>query len=119
MVKVWNLHNCRLRTNLIGHTGYVNTVTVSPDGIALRLWRQRQHRHAVGLERGQALVFLDAGEVIHSLVFSPNRYWLCAATTEGIKIWVRPPYSRQCAPILSPTRTINPKTGFGKQDRCG
>jgi WD40 repeat protein len=31
-VKVWDLSTCKLRTNLIGHTGYVNTVTVSPDG---------------------------------------------------------------------------------------
>jgi guanine nucleotide-binding protein subunit beta-2-like 1 protein len=32
IVKVWNLANCRLKTNHIGHTGYINTVTVSPDG---------------------------------------------------------------------------------------
>lgn len=31
-VKVWNLANCKLKTNHIGHTGYLNTVTVSPDG---------------------------------------------------------------------------------------
>ena len=32
LVKVWSLVNCKLRTNHIGHTGYVNTVTISPDG---------------------------------------------------------------------------------------
>jgi len=32
LVKVWNLTNCKLKNNLIGHMGYVNTVTVSPDG---------------------------------------------------------------------------------------
>merc|ERR1712234_64493 len=32
LVKVWNLTNCKLKTNHIGHTGYLNTVTVSPDG---------------------------------------------------------------------------------------
>ena len=31
-VQVWNLTNCKLRANLQGHTGYINTVTVSPDG---------------------------------------------------------------------------------------
>merc|ERR1711881_773455 len=31
-VKVWNLANCRLKTNHIGHSGYLNTVTMSPDG---------------------------------------------------------------------------------------
>jgi len=33
------------------------------------------------------LYSLDAGDIIHSLVFSPTRYWLCAATQQGIKIW--------------------------------
>ena len=39
------------------------------------------------LNEGKRLYSLDAGEIIHSLVFSPNRYWLCAATDECIKIW--------------------------------
>ena len=29
---MWNLTNCRLKTNHIGHNGYLNCVTVSPDG---------------------------------------------------------------------------------------
>jgi len=32
MVKVWNLANCRLKKNHDDHSGYLNTVTVSPDG---------------------------------------------------------------------------------------
>ena len=32
IMQVWNLTNCKLRSNLVGHTGYINTVTVSPDG---------------------------------------------------------------------------------------
>jgi guanine nucleotide-binding protein subunit beta-2-like 1 protein len=32
LVKVWNLSNCKLRSNLAGHKGYVNGVTISPDG---------------------------------------------------------------------------------------
>ena len=31
-VKDWNLTNCKLKTNHIGHTRYSNTVTLSPDG---------------------------------------------------------------------------------------
>ncbi|KAE8712461.1 Guanine nucleotide-binding protein subunit beta-like protein [Hibiscus syriacus] len=50
-VKVWNLTNCKIRNTLAGHSGYVNTVAVSPDGSF------------------------------------PNRYWLCAATEQSIKIW--------------------------------
>merc|ERR1719318_1490959 len=29
---MWNLTNCKRKTNHIGHTGYLNTVTMSPDG---------------------------------------------------------------------------------------
>ena len=31
-MQVWNLTNCKLKANLAGHQGYINTVTVSPDG---------------------------------------------------------------------------------------
>merc|ERR1711935_211232 len=37
LVKVWNLTNCKLRNDLVGHTGYLNTVCVSPDGSWLHL----------------------------------------------------------------------------------
>ncbi|KAK6796768.1 hypothetical protein RDI58_004469 [Solanum bulbocastanum] len=33
------------------------------------------------------LYSLDAGSIIHTLCFSPNRYWLCTATESSIKIW--------------------------------
>nr|POE89490.1 receptor for activated c kinase 1b [Quercus suber] len=37
---------------------------------------------------GSPLMYsLDAGAIIHALCFSPNRYWLCAATEQSIKIW--------------------------------
>ena len=39
------------------------------------------------LAEGKRLYSLDAGDIIHSLTFSPNRYWLCAATQSSIKIW--------------------------------
>lgn len=39
------------------------------------------------LTEGKRLYSLDGGDIIHALVFSPNRYWLCAATTSSIKIW--------------------------------
>merc|ERR1712167_22663 len=89
LVKVWQLSNCKLRTNLVGHSGYINAVTVSPygslcasggkDGVAM-LW---------DLNEGKRLYSLpcEQGDIIHSLCFSPNRYWLCAATDNGIRIW--------------------------------
>ena len=40
------------------------------DGVAM-LW---------DLAEGKRLYSLDAGDIIHALTFSPNRYWLCTAT---------------------------------------
>jgi guanine nucleotide-binding protein subunit beta-2-like 1 protein len=87
MVKVWNLTHCRLRTNLIGHTGYVNTVTVSPDGSLCASGGKDGTAMLWDLNEGRHLSSLDAGDIIHALVFSPIRYWLCAATASAIKIW--------------------------------
>lgn len=76
-----------MRATLAGHTGYVNTAAVSPDGSlcasggkdgVILLW---------DLAEGKKLYSLDAGSIIHALCFSPNRYWLCAATEASIKIW--------------------------------
>lgn len=39
------------------------------------------------LNEGKHLYSLEAGDNINALVFSPNRYWLCAATTSCIKIF--------------------------------
>ncbi|KAH6801789.1 receptor for activated C kinase 1B [Perilla frutescens var. frutescens] len=99
-IKLWNtLGECKytiqdqdahsdwLRSTLAGHSGYVNTVAVSPDGSlcasggkdgVILLW---------DLAEGKRLYSLDAGSIIHALCFSPNRYWLCAATEASIKIW--------------------------------
>jgi guanine nucleotide-binding protein subunit beta-2-like 1 protein len=76
-----------LKTNHYGHTGYVSAVTISPDGSlcasggkdgVTMLWDLNEDKH---------LYSLEAGDVINALVFSPNRYWLVAATAAGIKIW--------------------------------
>uniref|UniRef100_A0A9J8C2T1 Small ribosomal subunit protein RACK1 n=1 Tax=Cyprinus carpio carpio TaxID=630221 RepID=A0A9J8C2T1_CYPCA len=58
MVKVWNLANCKLKTNHIGHTGYLNTVTVSPDGSLC----------ASGGKDGQAMLWdLNEGKHLYTL----------------------------------------------------
>jgi len=89
VVKVWELTKCKLRANHIGHTGYINTVTVSPDGSLCAsggkdgitmLWDLNEGKHLYSLEG-------KGDDIINALVFSPNRYWLCAATSSCIKIW--------------------------------
>jgi guanine nucleotide-binding protein subunit beta-2-like 1 protein len=87
LVKVWSLSNCKLRTNLVGHTGYLNTVTVSPDGSLCASGGKDGIAMLWDLSEGKRLYSLEAGDIIHALTFSPNRYWLCAATGQCIKIW--------------------------------
>uniref|UniRef100_A0A7S0SWX0 Guanine nucleotide-binding protein subunit beta-like protein n=1 Tax=Chromulina nebulosa TaxID=96789 RepID=A0A7S0SWX0_9STRA len=87
LVKVWNLTNCKLRNNLVGHSGYLNTVTVSPDGSLCASGGKDGVAMLWDLTEGKRLYILDAGDIINALVFSPNRYWLVAATTSSIKIW--------------------------------
>lgn len=41
------------------------------------------------LNEGKHLYTLESGDTINALCFSPNRYWLCAATGPSIKIWVK------------------------------
>jgi WD40 repeat protein len=40
------------------------------------------------LNEGKHLYTLEGGDHITAMCFSPNRYWLCAATGPSIKIWV-------------------------------
>jgi guanine nucleotide-binding protein subunit beta-2-like 1 protein len=100
MVKVWNLTHCKLRTNLHGHNGYVNTVTVSPDGSLCASGGKDGIAMLWDLNEGKHLSSLEAGDTIHSLCFSPIRYWLCAATATTIKIWDLE--SRVCVDELKP-----------------
>ena len=59
-----------------------------PRRFPLRLRRQRRHHHMLwDLNESKHLYSLQAGDEIHALVFSPNRYWLCAATTSSITIF--------------------------------
>lgn len=39
------------------------------------------------LNEGKHLYSLEAGDIVNALVFSPNRYWLCAATASCVKIF--------------------------------
>jgi len=87
LVKIWNLTNCKLRDNLVGHTGYVNTVTVSPDGSLCASGGKDGTARLWDLNEGKHLYSLEASDIIHALTFSPTRYWLCAATQNSIKIW--------------------------------
>jgi len=87
LVKVWTLSTCKLKHNLIGHTGHVNSVTISPDGSLCASGGEDGTAMLWDLTEGKQLYSLDASDVIQTLLFSPNRYWLVAATQSSIKVW--------------------------------
>lgn len=87
VIKVWSLSNCKLLTSLVGHTGPVYTVAVSPDASLVASGGKDQTAKLWDLNEGKLLYSLDAGDVINTLCFSPTRFWLCAGTNTGIKIW--------------------------------
>lgn len=87
LVKVWNLQDCTLQTNLVGHDGYLNSVTISPDGSLCASGGKEGTAVLFDLHERKVLYKLNAGDIIYQVAFSPNRYWLCAATGSSIKIW--------------------------------
>jgi len=109
VVKVWHLTNCKLRNNLVGHTGYINTTTVSPDGSLCASGGKDGTARLWDLNEGKHLYSLDAGDIIHALVFSPTRYWLCAATQSAIKVWDLESKSLVCE-LNKNTPEFQPKT---------
>ena len=87
-IKVWDLTLSKVmrQHNLVGHTGYINAVTVSPDGSLCASGGKDATAMLWDLTEGKRLYMLDAGDIIHAVCFSPMRYWLVAATQKGIKV---------------------------------
>ena len=81
------MSKCKIKTNHLGHTGYINTVAVSPDGSLAASGGKDGITMLWDLNEGKHLYSLEAGDIVNSLVFSPNRYWLCAATDSCVKIF--------------------------------
>jgi len=86
-VKVWNGTDLSHMFDLNGHTGVVNAVCMSPDGSLCASGGKDGSAILWDLNKGEELYSLEGQDNIHDLCFSPNRYWLCAATGSSIKIW--------------------------------
>jgi guanine nucleotide-binding protein subunit beta-2-like 1 protein len=76
-----------LKTNHYGHRDYINAVSVSPDGSLAASGGKDGITMLWDLNEGKHLYSLGAGDIVNALVFSPNRYWLCAATASCVKIF--------------------------------
>eukprot|EP00276_Gloeochaete_wittrockiana_P020906 CAMPEP_0184347786 /NCGR_PEP_ID=MMETSP1089-20130417/22356_1 /TAXON_ID=38269 ORGANISM="Gloeochaete wittrockiana, Strain SAG46.84" /NCGR_SAMPLE_ID=MMETSP1089 /ASSEMBLY_ACC=CAM_ASM_000445 /LENGTH=331 /DNA_ID=CAMNT_0026679099 /DNA_START=35 /DNA_END=1030 /DNA_ORIENTATION=+ len=88
-IKVWNItsRDSLLKAELKGHTEYVNAVAVAPDGSLCASGGKDGQALLWDLNKDTKLYSLEAGGIINALAFSPNRYWLVAATNNGIKVW--------------------------------
>jgi len=87
LVKVWNLADCKIRYNLVGHVGVVYTTTVSPDGSLCASGGKDGTAMLWDVNDGKHLYSLDANGTINALSFSPRNYWLVAATDNSIMVW--------------------------------
>ncbi|KAM0684450.1 cross-pathway control WD-repeat protein cpc2 [Mitosporidium daphniae] len=87
VVKVWDTTSMKLTANHLGHSGYINTSMISPDGSLCATGGKDGKVMLWDLNERQFLYSRDAGDEINALVFSPSRYWLTAATASGIMIW--------------------------------
>jgi len=117
-VKVWNLTNCKLRSNLTGHTGYINSVTVSPDGSLCASGGRDGTAKLWDLNEGKRLTSLEeAGQkdIVNALAFSPNRYWLVSGTDNGVVVWDLE--SKQPITTLN-LENYGPEFGAKKNPRC-
>jgi len=87
LVKVWSLSNFKCQHTLAGHKGNVTSVTVSPDGSLCASASKDGTARLWDLSRGELLNEFNANEPINQICFSPNRYWLCAASESAIRIY--------------------------------
>jgi len=105
-INLWNtLGQCKYTITENGHKAWVSCVRFSPQvqdplivsagwDKVVKVWNLNHCNLRTNLSS------LDAGDIIHALVFGPIRYWLCAATASTIKIWDLE--SKQCVADLAP-----------------
>merc|ERR1712184_205709 len=95
-IKLWNTLGefkwTQDKTNKSSHSEWVSTVKFSPTAqnpvIVSGAWdKQIKVWDLSDNASNNPLHTLEAGEEINKLIFSPNRYWLCAACGTSIKIW--------------------------------
>ena len=94
-VKVWrftvinSVVDGRVTATLDGHTGPVQSLTVSPDGSLcasggkdgiIFLWD-------VSKEQVEKVFVIDCGTALNHIAFCPAHYWISAATAEGILLY--------------------------------
>lgn len=87
MVKVWSLSTGRCLQTLKGHTHYVTSVTVSPDGSLCASGGKDGKAHLWDISTGELLFEIDVESPINQITFSPNRFWMCVATEKCVRLY--------------------------------
>ncbi|KAL0209261.1 hypothetical protein RCL1_003519 [Eukaryota sp. TZLM3-RCL] len=87
LVKVFNLNTGQIRADLIGHTGYVNTIALSPEGSLCATGGKDGKILLWVVENCSLVATLDAECEIHQIVIHPTEKFLFAATDAGVKVY--------------------------------
>ncbi|EPY25941.1 guanine nucleotide-binding protein subunit beta-2-like 1 protein [Strigomonas culicis] len=86
-VKVWDLADSKCIKTLVGHTNYVTSVTVSPDGSLCASGGKDGVARLWDLNTGDSLFELNVEAHINQVAFSPNRFWLCVAAASSVRVY--------------------------------
>jgi len=89
-IKVWTpLDSTRLNVahNLAEHTGYINAISLSPDGSLCASGGKDGIVMLWDINEGTNLTSHNGGDVINALAFSPIHYWICIAMPTKIIVW--------------------------------
>merc|ERR1712063_123897 len=90
-IKLWNtLGECKVtiaENNHSGHTGYINTLAISPNGVMCASGGKDGNVMMWNLTEGSHMFSLNAVSTINALEFSPHKYWLAVGTDDRIRIF--------------------------------
>ncbi|KAG5474522.1 hypothetical protein LSCM1_03310 [Leishmania martiniquensis] len=86
-IKVWNVNEGRCERTLKGHSNYVSTVTVSPDGSLCASGGKDGAALLWDLSTGEQLFKINVESPINQIAFSPNRFWMCVATEKSLSVY--------------------------------
>lgn len=87
VVKVWDLTQGKCMHTLKGHTNYVTTVTVSPDGSLCASGGEEGVARLWDLSSGESLFEINVDAPINQIAFSPNRFWMSVATSKYVRVY--------------------------------
>lgn len=87
IVRIWDRATFTQKYGFTGHTGYINTVAISPDSLLVASGGSDHSVKMWDISAGKYLYSFNAGAAVNKIVFSPNRYWIAVATDESLKIF--------------------------------